>query len=553
MKRILSILLILSVLCSFPASAFAKNDYEFVFRNGIKWGMSESEILNLEGRIEDPFNFMFESELPGGHICRQLMLTVGDYGVSDLYYRLFDDSLFYAAYLISFPEYFNIDDVVSELTGEYGDETPIGKDTKAELFLKNFGFDLEAVIDASSVRELMNDPAFNAVAETMHYWMLPDGTEIFIGADYELQSDFTTPFICYWNSEYGIDLLSLLELINSESTPTPQPTPSPQPESDRVTLEYKDGREVSYSLEEMHSALGGDMVLLRNSCMYDETDCDMTPVYEAMDFAVLNGATIINNLPLTQEQFETAHSWVLREREDLDWYSWEKNYFKMLFPTVYWFRIDRNPLDGICSINIALDGGFEYTTEERALAVAKGREAALQIVKNMPASCNTDFKKLEYLYDYMTHYVKYYDGAGGGSGYYDISKEHRHLLYDALVTKETVCAGFAYSFAYLCELAGIDAQYVVGHTESNPYGTTHAAVIAEVDGNCHWFDPTWDCGKDQIKDGFQYFGLSDSEMRARHEYSITSYPRDLYPDCPYGISGVRSGYWDFDTMTYRPF
>ena len=75
-----------------------------------------------------------------------------------------------------------------------------------------------------------------------------------------------------------------------------------------MTLTYSGNREVSYSLSEMRSALGGKPVLLRNSCMDLEADCDMTPLYEAMDFAILKGAVQIT-VPLTREQYETAQSW----------------------------------------------------------------------------------------------------------------------------------------------------------------------------------------------------------------------------------------------------
>lgn len=547
MKRIISILLVLSVLCSLPIFACAEQGGNFVFRNGIKWGISESEVIEREG-LGNTSYFANDTELPKGAYLRSLYLDsvhFGDYWDSMLIYRLRNDILISACYVIY--DEIDVEGTVKELTGVYGNEVSITPLSKAELFALVFGYDAGGL----RAKELMNDPGFDAVAETMHYWKLRDGTEILLAVD-SMTGKEPVSVVCYWNQAFKYTM----ELLNSKAIAKSLITPPPQAASDSVTVMYSDGREVSYSRDEMRSALGGNMVLLRNSSMDGIIDCDMTPVYEAMDFAILKGAVKIRT-PLTPEQFEAAQSWRDLQLTDAlpgvnpEAYAWD-NYYKILFPTLEMFWISDN-FDGTYNIQFGFIGGSNGNThEDIAEAIAKGREEALRIVKSIPSFCNTDFNKLEFLYDYITHYVKYYDNSLWALSYYD-DRVHVHLLYDALISKETVCAGYAYAFAYLCELAGLDARYVSMESYNPDNTETHAVVIAKEGDSYHWFDPTWDAGKDQIKDGFEYFGISDNRMFYNHIYARSYYPRKLYPECPNNISKRRTGYWDFDTMTYYSF
>ena len=312
--------------------------------------------------------------------------------------------------------------------------------------------------------------------------------------------------------------------------------------NDKITLIYNNGTEKTYTLDEMRSAIKGTVVLLRDSCMDDAAGCDMTVVYNAMDFAFLKGA-MKASIPLTTAQYNTIQN------------VWLKNdFFEQLYPTVEQdiFRAvpasdGRYTISFGFNVNARVEDQNAYDKAMRTKFMS-ARDKALEIVSRMPRSCNTDYKKVEYLYDYMTSRVIYYSFDLHGNQYYN-SGDVVCLLYDALIRHETVCAGFAYTFAYLCELAGIDAQYVTTWTgsESDP---SHEVVIAEVDGKNYWFDATWDCGNYQT--GFQYFGLSDQQFEKKHTYNKTYYSRRFYPSCKSSLENP-TGYWDFDTNTYRSF
>ena len=309
---------------------------------------------------------------------------------------------------------------------------------------------------------------------------------------------------------------------------------------DTITLVFQDGSEKSYSLDEMRSAVKGTVVLLRDSCLDDDAGCDMTIVYNAMDFAFLKGA-LKAVIPLTDAQVKTIRN------------VWRKNdFFEQLYPTIEQdlFRADpvsdgRYMISFGFNVNARVENQKKYD-EAMMKKFMAARDRALEIVAGIPGSCSTDYKKLEYLYNYMTFHVVYYDFDKHGDYYWN-SGDVVCLLYDALIRHETVCAGYAYSFAYLCELAGIDAQYVTVWTGKDADGS-HQAVIAEVNGKNHWFDATWDYGKNQS--GFRYFGLSDTELEKRHPYSKTYYSRKLYPPCGSTLEEP-AGYWYFSARTYR--
>ena len=164
---------------------------------------------------------------------------------------------------------------------------------------------------------------------------------------------------------------------------------------DTITLVFRDGSEKSYSLDEMRSAVKGTVVLLRDSCLDDDAGCDMTIVYNAMDFAVLNGAVKIK-VPLTSAQLSTIENVWLHD-----------DFFEQLFPGVsqrlfqaelssdgrYLIRIGLAPFGYRSSVEDTIKYGEDMVKKHLA-----GRDKAMQIVASLPRSCDTAYKKMEYLF-----------------------------------------------------------------------------------------------------------------------------------------------------------
>ena len=213
-----------------------KGDYEFTFRNGVKWGMSESEIRGLEGIGDgDVFEGGFANSvetLDGHHFSHIYLsfISVSKHDDATLVYSLYDDSLYSVGYILY--GQIDLEDIVRELTGEYAKEVPINSLKKAKLFSYLYppagGFENEE----EAALKTINTPGFDAVAETMHYWLLPDSTEIFIGVN-DLE-DYTNSFICYWNQAYRTFTANIKIPSDSQPAPAPAPTPmaSPKPVTD---------------------------------------------------------------------------------------------------------------------------------------------------------------------------------------------------------------------------------------------------------------------------------------------------------------------------------
>lgn len=195
------------------------------------------------------------------------------------------------------------------------------------------------------------------------------------------------------------------------------------------------------------------------------------------------------------------------------------------------YRLDNNSFTFLSMEGASY--GEEHTTyilvslsaldrSETAEKFLEGLDAAKRIVASVPeGSSQTD--TAIYLYSYLTEHVTY-----DYNDYYD--GQEWHLLYDTLISGNTVCAGFAEALYYLYNLAGIPCITVEGYVNS-PYadGGYHIWNVAEVDGTYYQFDATWDCGSPACE--YRFCGVSTDEMLAYHSREI--FQRDLayLPEC----------------------
>ena len=76
MKRLIS--WILAVMCLMGAAAAAETPREFDFRSGVKWGMTEEEVLYADGvRMEENYQMYFRRILLNGlrYVLKQSCFT----------------------------------------------------------------------------------------------------------------------------------------------------------------------------------------------------------------------------------------------------------------------------------------------------------------------------------------------------------------------------------------------------------------------------------------------------------------------------------------------
>lgn len=100
-------------------------------------------------------------------------------------------------------------------------------------------------------------------------------------------------------------------------------------------------------------------------------------------------------------------------------------------------------------------------------------------------------------------------------------REHGQTLYNALVERKAVCAGYARAFQYLLQHMGIECTVVSGTAQ----GSLHAWCLAKLDGNYYYIDPTWGdpeytgeqvSSQQEMGADFRYFAVTSADLEATH-------------------------------------
>ena len=126
-----------------------------------------------------------------------------------------------------------------------------------------------------------------------------------------------------------------------------------------------------------------------------------------------------------------------------------------------------------------------------------------------------------YLYRWLTENVSFYEGDYYG-GEWD-------LLYDALIRRQTVCAGYVEALDVLFNLAGIDCFMVGGSLYVNEYWSSHVWNAANVDGEYYLFDATLDAGVPASD--YRFFGVSEDTMQAVYPRMLLGGSEKYCPPC----------------------
>lgn len=98
--------------------------------------------------------------------------------------------------------------------------------------------------------------------------------------------------------------------------------------------------------------------------------------------------------------------------------------------------------------------------------------------------------------------------------------EDSYTAYGTLINGKAVCQGYADTMKLLLNLAGIEAQVVVGYAKE-----PHAWNLVKIDGEYYHLDATWD---DPVPDEgnnvrYSYFNVSDEQISKDHEWNRKNY------------------------------
>lgn len=161
---------------------------------------------------------------------------------------------------------------------------------------------------------------------------------------------------------------------------------------------------------------------------------------------------------------------------------------------------------------------YRFTPEEMSNMNRSAEAAANEIMAGVTDDM-TVYDKLKYFHDYLvTHCESSTDDP------------YANTVYGALVKGKALCEGYAKSFSYLCNKAGIENMIVTGSTD-----VAHMWNMVKVDGNWYHVDVTWDKPDGMLAEMYpdmilyQYFMVTDSVIENDHTiWTVSSDPPHAY-------------------------
>ena len=134
---------------------------------------------------------------------------------------------------------------------------------------------------------------------------------------------------------------------------------------------------------------------------------------------------------------------------------------------------------------------------------------------------SSEYDKALYLYGWLTENARFDEG--------DYYSGDWNLLYDALIRKKTVCAGFVEALDVLYNLAGLECFLVGGSVKVNGVWSGHLWNAAKVDGEYYLFDATMDAGKPPSD--YSFFGVSEETMQSVYPRALMGGAEEYCPAC----------------------
>lgn len=155
-----------------------------------------------------------------------------------------------------------------------------------------------------------------------------------------------------------------------------------------------------------------------------------------------------------------------------------------------------------------------YVYPDKAKEVYKQlQQLGDDVVAQMPAG--SEYDKVKFIYDYIIKQTHYNQPA-----LEDKALSNKCQTIDSvLIDKLSVCAGYARTFQFLCQKAGIEAIYVAGDIVNTP-DSAHAWNLVKIDGQYYAVDTTWGDPAFAVETGVQ---SSDSI-----EYAYLCMPKQIF-------------------------
>lgn len=209
-------------------------------------------------------------------------------------------------------------------------------------------------------------------------------------------------------------------------------------------------------------------------------------------------------IPMETDMFCKAYMAIQYDHPELFWLST----FELLYDEEY-----------VTSLAFKDMEGHEETSQQLHVI-------ADSIIAGMPGGIST-YEKVRYLYEYIIDNTDY-----------DLEAEFDQDIRSVLLNQVSVCAGYAKTFKFLCNKAGIPCICVTGQDQN---GEDHMWNMVWIEDQPYWVDTTWGDTAGEENDTFfryYYLCLNDEELSQTHTVRTAATFGDCvvedafsYPEC----------------------
>lgn len=157
-------------------------------------------------------------------------------------------------------------------------------------------------------------------------------------------------------------------------------------------------------------------------------------------------------------------------------------------------------------LSISFEGNYEMTARQQEDAQKIVDDYTTRCFDDLPADAD-QYETAKYLFDYIVTHTDY-----------DTAAEDNQTILSAMQNGRSVCSGYAKSFQFLLNKAGIPCTLVTG----TACGSPHAWNLVLLDGDYYFFDVTFGdasyLGSDvnRAVTGYEYFGVTSEETGRTH-------------------------------------
>lgn len=220
------------------------------------------------------------------------------------------------------------------------------------------------------------------------------------------------------------------------------------------------------------------------------TDAEQALYAQAYANAMEMSTTFVPVVSVTPGSAVTVIEAMLYDHPELFWIDTEYQY--RLYP------------DGTCAqITLVFNETAAFIDTARAVF-----DRNVEIILEGARAYSSDYNRERYVHDALISVLSY-----------NLEAQMNQSSYSALVSGETVCAGYAKAFQYLMIQLGIPTYYCVGYSEGD-----HAWNIVKLEDGYYNVDLTWD----DTSSSNRYFNRTDYDFQDTH--TRTGLSRSL-PDC----------------------